>query len=69
MQDNDFFSEDGLPKTQFPNGWKGKGGLYAVGFTRRGLSGACMDAARVADDIGRIWKEETKQSKCLRRCF
>lgn len=67
MQDNDFFSEDGLPKTPFPNGWKGKAGLYAVGFTKRGLSGASMDAARVADDIGRIWK--TKQIKCLMRCF
>ncbi|WJZ87483.1 hypothetical protein VitviT2T_006859 [Vitis vinifera] len=67
LKDNDFFSEDGLPKTPFPNGWKGKAGLYAVGFTKRGLSGASMDAARVADDIGRIWK--TKQIKCLMRCF
>ncbi|KAL6313024.1 hypothetical protein AAG906_037879 [Vitis piasezkii] len=33
--DNDFFSEDGLPKTPFPNGWKGRAGLYAVGFTKR----------------------------------
>lgn len=47
----------------FPNGWKGKLGLYAVGFTRKGLSGASLDAMRVAQDIGKLWKEETKQKK------
>ncbi|KMZ68974.1 Flavin monooxygenase-like protein [Zostera marina] len=52
-----YHSNDGLPC-----GWKGDGGLYAIGFTRKGLFGAAMDAVRIAEDIGRIWKEETKQA-------
>ncbi|KAG1359671.1 Flavin-containing monooxygenase [Cocos nucifera] len=72
IKGTDFFSKDGFPKDPFPNGWKGKSGLYAVGFTRRGLSGASLDAVRIAEDIGRVWKEETKQAKhiiaCHRRC-
>lgn len=63
LQENEFFSENGIPKNPFPNGWKGKGGLYAVGFTRRGLSGASLDAMSVALDIAKSWKEETKQEK------
>ncbi|KAK6914203.1 Flavin monooxygenase-like [Dillenia turbinata] len=63
LKENEFFSTNGFPKTPFPNGWKGKAGLYAVGFTRRGLSGASLDATRTAQDIGRIWKEETNQKK------
>lgn len=51
-QERDFFSEkDGLPRKPFPNGWKGDCGLYAVGFTKRGLLGASMDAKRIAEDI------------------
>ncbi|KZV19939.1 hypothetical protein F511_29118 [Dorcoceras hygrometricum] len=74
LKKNDFFSRDGFPKTPFPNGWKGERGLYAVGFTRRGLSGASMDAIKVAQDICRIWKSETEQKShsvrvaCHRRC-
>ncbi|RVW96739.1 putative indole-3-pyruvate monooxygenase YUCCA3 [Vitis vinifera] len=30
LKDNDFFSEDGLPKTPFPNGWKGKAGFMQL---------------------------------------
>ncbi|PON36103.1 Flavin monooxygenase-like enzyme [Parasponia andersonii] len=63
LKDNDFFSGDGIPKNPFPNGWKGKAGLYAVGFTRRGLSGASLDAISVAHDIAKNWKEETKQKR------
>ncbi|XP_008807966.3 probable indole-3-pyruvate monooxygenase YUCCA5 [Phoenix dactylifera] len=73
LQGTDFFSKDGFPKVPFPNGWKGYSGLYAVGFTRRGLSGASSDAVRIAKDIGRVWKEETKPTKrltaCHRRCM
>ncbi|KAL3506297.1 hypothetical protein ACH5RR_031679 [Cinchona calisaya] len=61
LKENEFFSGDGFPKTPFPNGWKGKAGLYAVGFSRRGLSGASFDAIRVSEDIGQIWKQELKQ--------
>lgn len=46
-----FCEKDGLPKRAFPNGWKGENGLYSVGFTKRGLLGASIDAKNVADDI------------------
>ncbi|RZS12847.1 hypothetical protein BHM03_00044352 [Ensete ventricosum] len=66
LQGSDFFfSKDGLPKSPFPNGWKGSCGLYAAGFTRRGLSGAAADGVRIADDIGRVWKEESEPAKKL----
>ncbi|XP_019165679.1 PREDICTED: probable indole-3-pyruvate monooxygenase YUCCA3 [Ipomoea nil] len=61
LKENEFFSREGFPKSPFPNGWKGKSGLYAVGFTRRGLSGASLDAIRVAQDIGKIWKQDINQ--------
>lgn len=60
MQDNDL-EEIGIEKNPFPKGSKGKAGLYAVGLTRRGLSGASLDAMGVAHDIANSWKEETKQ--------
>ncbi|KAJ4800576.1 Flavin-containing monooxygenase [Rhynchospora pubera] len=73
LQETDFFTKDGFPKGGFPNNnWKGKSGLYAVGFTRRGLSGASSDAVKVSQDIAKGWKEETKQTRigaCHRRCF
>ncbi|KAG9447670.1 hypothetical protein H6P81_013798 [Aristolochia fimbriata] len=73
LQEGDFFSKNGIPKQPFPNSWKGKAGLYAVGFTKRGLSGASLDAARIAQDIGKVWKEETRKTKkfsaCHRRCI
>ncbi|KAJ4955808.1 hypothetical protein NE237_012591 [Protea cynaroides] len=73
LQESEFFSKNGFPKSPFPNGWKGNAGLYAVGFTKKGLSGASFDAVRIAQDIGKVWKEETKQTKkamaCHRRCI
>lgn len=58
-QEEEMFSkEDGLPRKPFPNGWKGQNGLYAVGFTKRGLLGASMDAKRIAKDIEVSWKVE-----------
>jgi indole-3-pyruvate monooxygenase len=73
FQGNDFFNKDGYPKTAFPHGWKGQSGLYAVGFTKRGLSGASADAVRIAKDLGNVWREETKPTKragaCHRRCI
>ncbi|CAK9143556.1 unnamed protein product [Ilex paraguariensis] len=57
LKEKEMFSEkDGLPQKPFPNGWKGECGLYAVGFTKRGLLGASMDAKRIAEDIKRCWK-------------
>ncbi|XP_020095377.1 probable indole-3-pyruvate monooxygenase YUCCA5 [Ananas comosus] len=73
LQESEFFSKDGFPKEPFPNSWKGRSGLYAVGFTRRGLSGTSSDAIKIAADISQVWKEETKQTKrlvaCHRRCI
>ncbi|KAE8713545.1 putative indole-3-pyruvate monooxygenase YUCCA7 [Hibiscus syriacus] len=63
LKENEFFSNDGVPKNPFPSGWKGNGGLYAVGFTRRGLSGSSLDAISVAHDIANAWKDETRQKK------
>ncbi|KAJ1685149.1 hypothetical protein LUZ63_016539 [Rhynchospora breviuscula] len=62
LKDTEFFSEkDGYPRRPFPNGWKGKQGLYSVGFTKRGLLGASMDATRIAHDIAQCWQAMTKQ--------
>ncbi|CAN6547642.1 unnamed protein product [Malus baccata var. baccata] len=63
LKENEFFSREGIPKNAFPNGWKGNAGLYAVGFTRKGLSGASLDAIGVSQDISKSWKEETKQKR------
>lgn len=60
LKEKEMFSDkDGFPRRPFPNGWKGADGLYAVGFTKRGLLGASADAKRIAEDIGKCWKAET----------
>lgn len=65
-----FSEKDGYPRRPFPNGWKGTYGLYAVGFTKRGLLGASMDAQRIAEDIGRCWKAEANHlMSSTRRSF
>ncbi|KAJ4787899.1 Flavin-containing monooxygenase [Rhynchospora pubera] len=51
------FTNDGLPKTPFPNGWKGENGLYSVGFTKRGLLGSSMDAMKIANDVHLQWNQ------------
>ncbi|XP_011025748.1 PREDICTED: indole-3-pyruvate monooxygenase YUCCA6-like [Populus euphratica] len=61
LKEDNFFNEnDGYPRNPFPDNWKGKNGLYSVGFTRRGLLGSSIDAHRVAEDIARQWNCETK---------
>lgn len=55
-----FSEKDGMPRKPFPHGWKGERGLYAVGFTRRGLFGSSADAKRVSEDIENFWKAEAK---------
>ncbi|KAL9227305.1 hypothetical protein vseg_003008 [Gypsophila vaccaria] len=66
LKEREMFShEDGLPRKPFPNGWKGDNGLYAVGFTKRGLLGASMDAKRIAEDIGQCWITTSKPSYYL----
>ncbi|PSS15598.1 Indole-3-pyruvate monooxygenase [Actinidia chinensis var. chinensis] len=56
LKETNFFSEkDGFPRKPFPHGWKGENGLYAVGFTKRGLLGTSMDSKRIAEDIEHQW--------------
>ncbi|KAG6429078.1 hypothetical protein SASPL_107117 [Salvia splendens] len=73
LQESEMFGKNGFPKNPFPNGWKGEGGIYAVGFTRRGLAGASADAVRVSQDIAKIWKDDLKHKKqkvpTHRRCI
>ncbi|KAL0889111.1 hypothetical protein Bca101_013094 [Brassica carinata] len=66
LQESDMFSKNGFPKSPFPNAWKGKSGLYAAGFTRKGLAGASADAVNIAKDIGNVWREETKRVNKMR---
>ncbi|XP_057799569.1 indole-3-pyruvate monooxygenase YUCCA6 [Salvia miltiorrhiza] len=59
LKKSEMFSEkDGLPKRPFPNCWKGECGLYAVGFTKRGLLGASIDAKNIAADIETSWRQQ-----------
>ncbi|WOL12093.1 putative indole-3-pyruvate monooxygenase YUCCA10 [Canna indica] len=52
LKDDDvLLDKEGMPKEKFPNHWKGKNGLYCVGFARAGLHGIAKDAKSVADDI------------------
>ncbi|CAL4980196.1 unnamed protein product [Urochloa decumbens] len=44
-------NNDGLPKKEFPNHWKGANGLYCAGLARRGLAGIAIDAKNIANDI------------------
>ncbi|XP_039063108.1 indole-3-pyruvate monooxygenase YUCCA6-like [Hibiscus syriacus] len=61
LKEKKMFSEkDGYPRKSFPNGWKGERGLYAVGFTKRGLLGTSMDATKIACNIQRCWNDEAK---------
>lgn len=64
-----FSEKDGLPRKPFPNGWKGDNGLYAVGFTKRGLLGASIDAKKIAEDIHRCWDVEARHLSALPRSF
>ncbi|CAN0920358.1 Probable indole-3-pyruvate monooxygenase YUCCA8 [Linum grandiflorum] len=69
LEETDLFGKNG-----FPVSWKGKSGLYAAGFTRRGLAGASSDAVNISGDIAQVWKSETKCQKkrttaCFRRCI
>ncbi|KAJ0779637.1 putative indole-3-pyruvate monooxygenase [Helianthus annuus] len=69
LQESEFFAKNGFPKTPFPNGWKGKNGLYASGFTRRGLAGVSADAIKISQDIAQVWKQDlnNKNRRLLRR--
>ncbi|OEL32588.1 Indole-3-pyruvate monooxygenase YUCCA6 [Dichanthelium oligosanthes] len=58
LKEEEFFSHaDGFPRKPFPHSWRGKNGLYAAGFTRKGLMGTSYDALRIAGDIADQWTE------------
>ncbi|KAJ9559163.1 hypothetical protein OSB04_013777 [Centaurea solstitialis] len=63
LKGSDFFTDDGMPKTPFPNGWRGENGLYTVGFTRRGLLGTTCDALKIAKDVTDQWRSTICNSK------
>ena len=44
-------NNDGLPKKDYPNHWKGENGLYCVGLAMKGLAGISRDAKSVVADI------------------
>ncbi|KAI4341627.1 hypothetical protein MLD38_026326 [Melastoma candidum] len=72
--DGSLLDMQGTQRGSSQTGGRGTLGCTRVGFTKRGLSGASMDATRIARDIGAAWKEETKQRKkttfaCHRRCI
>ncbi|WMV47551.1 hypothetical protein MTR67_040936 [Solanum verrucosum] len=55
LQGDDYLlNEDGLPKPEFPQHWKGKNGLYCVGLSRRGLYGIAFDAQNIATHINSL---------------
>ncbi|KAM0945792.1 putative indole-3-pyruvate monooxygenase [Dioscorea sansibarensis] len=60
LKESDLWKEDEVMKRPFNIRWKGQHGLYSVGFTGKGLSGASIDAMKVAEDIEKCWKAEAK---------
>lgn len=57
MQDYKYvLNDEGFPKNEFPNHWKGDRGLYCTGLSRRGLHGIKMDVEAITDDINHILK-------------
>ncbi|OMO57127.1 Pyridine nucleotide-disulfide oxidoreductase, class-II [Corchorus capsularis] len=47
-------NENGMPKNEIPNHWKGTNNLYCCGLSRRGLFGVSMDAKAIAEDINKV---------------
>ncbi|MFS7888497.1 putative indole-3-pyruvate monooxygenase [Helianthus anomalus] len=67
LQESELFAKNG-----FPNGWKGKNGLYASGFTRTGLAGVSADAIKISQDIAQVWKQDLNNKNrrlIMRRCI
>ena len=58
------FTSQGMPRVPFPDGWRGKNGLYTVGFSQRGLLGASSDALNIARDIHARWKGMVGRPAC-----
>lgn len=70
LKEKAFFSEnDGFPRKS--KEWKGKNGLYAVGFSRGGLLAVYKDATKISDDIVQQWRnmcmEDVRESSSNQR--
>lgn len=51
LKDDDLLDDNGFARLMPPNNWKGKKGLYCAGLAGRGLTGARVDAEKIANDI------------------
>ncbi|XP_078148649.1 putative indole-3-pyruvate monooxygenase YUCCA11 [Carex rostrata] len=49
--DPGLIGDDGMPKSNYPDHWKGRNSLYCTGFGRRGLGGSSEHALLIANDI------------------
>ncbi|KAF1893708.1 hypothetical protein Lal_00002223 [Lupinus albus] len=56
---NYILNDNGFPKNDFPNHWKGEKGLYCSGLSRRGLFGVRADAEAIAEDINQFHNKNT----------
>ncbi|XP_037404956.1 indole-3-pyruvate monooxygenase YUCCA4-like [Triticum dicoccoides] len=70
LKEKTFFSEkDGFPRKS--KEWKGKNGLYAVGFSRGGLLAVYKDAIKISEDIVQQWHdmctEDVRETSSNRR--
>ena len=53
-----FDHDNGFPKRNLVNKWKGSNGLYCVGFARNGLLAISNDAKNVSQDISMHYDSE-----------
>jgi indole-3-pyruvate monooxygenase len=51
QNEESLLNEEGMPKRDFPNHWKGENGIYCIGLAMRGLAGVSFDAKMAAEDI------------------
>ncbi|CAN8312805.1 unnamed protein product [Cochlearia groenlandica] len=63
VDDGDLFNENGMPKREFPDHWKGEKGLYCAGFGRQGLAGVSRDAMNIARDIDSLFCRNRNMNK------
>uniref|UniRef100_A0ACD5X0E2 Uncharacterized protein n=1 Tax=Avena sativa TaxID=4498 RepID=A0ACD5X0E2_AVESA len=49
--DESMLNNNGLPRKEYPNHWKGENRIYCAGLARRGLAGISADAKNIANDI------------------
>ncbi|KAB1227509.1 putative indole-3-pyruvate monooxygenase YUCCA10 [Morella rubra] len=52
--------EDGLPKNDYPNHWKGEHGVYCAGISRSGPTNGSEDARAIVNDISKVIRGRKK---------